>query len=350
MARFAVRRILWMVATLFAVSLITFLLMHSVPGGPFTGERTLPEAVLENLERKYNLDDPLPVQYINYLEDLTIPRVQTGEIRASVVDNFLIEFEIPIISTEEEPVTFRWVNFGPSLKKKSQSVNDIMRENLPVSFQLGMMALGVALLIGIPLGVMAALNRNTIYDYTGMAVAIIGVSVPLIVLGPFMQYIFGVELKWLPVAGWVSNAARTEWEPWHYMVMPAIGLGLADSALVARLTRASLLQVLNEDYIRTAYAKGLSRRLVIIRHALKNSMIPVITVIGPLFAGLVTGTFVVETIFSIPGMGRYFVTSVNDRDYTVIMGTILLYAGVLVIANLFVDMAYAWLDPRIRYE
>jgi ABC-type dipeptide/oligopeptide/nickel transport system permease component len=209
-----------------------------------------------------------------------------------------------------------------------------------------------------PLGVIAALKQNTIAEYIAMGVAIFGVSVPVIVMGPILVWIFGVELKWLPPTGWGAKPpfilgflpSKIGWDFFKYALMPSIALGLASSAVIARLTRATLLQTIREDYIRTARAKGLNERVVIIRHALKNSMIPVVTILGPLFAALVTGTFVAELIFGIPGMGKYFVTSITNRDYPVIMGTILLYAVFLVIANLVVDIMYAYLDPRIRYD
>ena len=250
------------------------------------------------------------------------------------------------------------MNFGPTYSSRSRTVNDIFRQQLPVSMQLGVMALLVALVIGMPLGMLAALKQNTILDYLGMSLAIFGVSVPVIVMGPLMIWIFGVTLKWLPPSGWGATPPYVlgflpktfSWDFFKYAVMPAVALGLGSSAIIARLTRASLLQVIREDYIRTARAKGLLERLVISRHALKNSLIPVVTVLGPLFAALVTGTFVTELIFGIPGMGKYFVTSITNRDYPVIMGTILLYAVFLVISNLVVDIVYAYLDPRIRYE
>jgi ABC-type dipeptide/oligopeptide/nickel transport system permease component len=249
------------------------------------------------------------------------------------------------------------MNFGPSYTSRSRTVNDIFKQQLPISAQLGLMALLLALLIGVPLGILAALRQNTFFDYVGMSVAIFGVSVPVIVLGPLLVWIFGVTLKWLPPTGWgakppyVLGFFPSQIGPdfFKYAIMPAVGLGLGSSAIIARLTRASLLQTVREDYIRTARAKGLAERVVIVRHALKNSLIPVATILGPMFAGLVTGTFVTETIFGIPGMGRYFVTSITNRDYPVIMGTILLYAMFLVVANLLVDIVYAFLDPRIRY-
>jgi len=337
MAQFITRRFLWMFVVLIVVSVITFFLMRAVPGGPFSREKPLPPQVIENLNKKYRLDEPLLNQYLGYMGDILIPKVTTERIRPNVLEDYLINIPLPFMGEESY---LRWMNFGPSYKARSRSVNDIFEEHLPVSFQLGLVALGVALLIGIPLGVMAALKRNSLYDYAGMGVAIMGVSVPVIITGPVLQYLFGVQLHLLPITGWGSPA---------HAVLPSFALGFTYSALIARLMRASLLQVLNEDYIRTARAKGLSDRMVIIAHALKNSLIPVVTVIGPLFALLVTGTFVTETIFGIPGLGRYFVTSITGRDYAVIMGTILLYALVLVISNMMVDIVYGWLDPRIRY-
>jgi ABC-type dipeptide/oligopeptide/nickel transport system permease component len=248
------------------------------------------------------------------------------------------------------------MNFGPSYASKSRTVNDIFRDQLPVSAQLGIMALFVAMAVGIPMGILAALKQNTFFDYLGMAVAIFGVSVPVIVLGPILVWIFGVALKWLPPTGWAAKPPfllgvlprQVSLDYFKYALMPTVALGLGSSAVLARLTRASLLQVIHEDYIRTARAKGLAEQLVITRHALKNAMIPVATVLGPMFAALVTGTFVTEQIFGIPGMGKYFVTSITNRDYPVIMGTVLLFAVVLVLANAVVDIAYAFLDPRIR--
>jgi ABC-type dipeptide/oligopeptide/nickel transport system permease component len=239
-----------------------------------------------------------------------------------------------------DQATLRWMNFGPSYKSTSRTVNDIFRENLPISAQLGLFSILVAVVIGMPLGVLSALKRNSIYDYLGMSVAIIGVSVPVIIIGPIVQYVIGVQWKILPLTGWGKP---------DQMILPAVTLGFGQAALIARLTRASLLQVMNEDYIRTARAKGLGNRRVIAIHALKNSIIPTVTIFGPMVAYLVTGTFVVETIFSIPGMGRFFVTSVAGRDYPVIMGTILAFAAILIVANTLVDIVYVWLDPRIRY-
>lgn len=334
MGRYVVRRLFWMFVVLLVVSLITFAFEHAVPGGPFDREKKLSATTLQQLNAKYHLNDPLWKQYTDYVSDIMIPRLGVSQSGTNLQEDYLVDISLG-------PVGFQWMNFGPSYASLTRNVNDIFRQNLPVSFQLGVYALLVAILIGIPLGILAALKQNTIFDYIGMSVAIFGVSVPVISLGPLMIFVFAVGLRWFPASGW----GKPENE-----LMPSIALGLASSALIARLTRATLLQVIREDFIRTARAKGLSERTIIIKHALKNSMIPVVTVLGPLLAQLTTGTFVTETIFGIPGMGRYFVSSIGNRDYPVIMGTTLLYAIFLVIANLVVDITYAWLDPRIQYS
>ncbi len=349
MAQFIVRRGLWMLLVLFVVSLITFSLMHAVPGGPFDGEKALPPEVMANLNQRYHLDWPLWQQYVQYLYDVVVPRITTTPPDGSLQDQYLIEAEV-------NGVYFRWMNFGPSYWSKSRTVNDILRDQLPISFQLGVMAVCFAMALGIPLGILAALKQNTWLDYLGMSVAIFGVSVPPIVMGPILVWILAVTLQWLPVSGWgvkppflfglFPNELSLDY--FRYAFMPVVALGLSGSALLARLTRASLLQAIREDYVRTARAKGVKERMIIIKHVLRNSLIPVTTVLGPYFAAVVTGTFVVEYLFGIPGMGKYFVISITNRDYAVIMGTILLYAFVLVLANAIVDMVYAFLDPRIR--
>jgi len=336
MTQYVIRRILIMFGVLIVVSVMTFLFMRLIPGNPFDSERTMPERTIQQLEAKYNLDQPLHMQYLNYMGDIIIPRITENEIENSVLNDYLINIYIPGVDQ-----TLRWMNFGPTYSSPSQTVNDIFKARFPVSFQLGIAAMIVALTIGIPAGIIAALNRNTAWDYASMGVAIIGVSVPVIVSGPVFRYIFGVQLKLLPPTGWGT---------FEHLIMPAFALGFTSSAILARLTRASLLQVLNEDYIRTARSKGLPERTVVLLHALKNSLIPVVTIIGPLFAALVTGSFVTEIIFGIPGLGEFFVTSITNRDYPVIMGTTLLYGFILVFANLVVDVVYAWVDPRISYS
>ena len=314
MGRYIVRRVLWMIPVLFFISIVTFALAHAVPGGPFDREKPLPAEIVANLNKHYGLDQPLWKQYTDYMG---FTRNPSGEFAGLLQGNF-----------------------GPSYASRGRTVNDIFAAPLPVSATLGLAALAIGVGMGVPLGVIAALKQNTIWDYLTMGVAIFGVSVPNIVLGPLFILVFALTLGWFPVAGW----GRPE-----QLVMPAIALGLHESAIIARLTRASMLQVIREDYIRTARSKGLSERMVMVRHALKNAFIPVATILGPMFAALLTGTFVVEQIFAIPGLGKYFVTSITNRDYPVVMGTVLLYAVFLVIANLLVDLTYAFLDPRIKF-
>ena len=306
MLSYCIRRFLYTIPLLFTLAVVTFLLMHAVPGGPFSGEeKPLPPEVVERLMKYYHLDEPLWKQFTDYLWN-----VLHG-------------------------------NLGPSYMQFGRSVNEIIRDHLPVSAQLGVLSLIVALIIGIPMGIIAALKQNTVVDYICMSFAIAGVSVPAMALGPLLIYIFAVKLHLLPAARWVS---------WQHMILPALTLGTGHSAIIARLTRASLLQVLRKDFIRTAWSKGLSSQRIILVHGLRNALIPVVTVLGPMLAGLVTGTLVVEQIFSIPGLGRFFVYSITDRDYPVIMGVTLLYGAFIVVANFIVDLSYAFLDPRITYD
>ncbi len=337
MARFIVRRILWMLLVLCAISLITFGLMHAVPGGPFVGEKRLPPEIVAALNAKYHLDQPLHIQYLIFMRDIVIPRLTTGEQSNYLDHEYLINVSLPF----GDRATLRWMNFGPTYSTIGRTVSDIFRDNLPISMTLGLLAFLLSIVSGMPLGIVSALRRNTPVDYAAMGMAVLGVSVPVIILAPVLQYLFGVQLKWLPVSGWGKL---------QQAILPAFALGVANSALVARLTRASLLQVLSQDYIRTARAKGLSERRVVVGHALKNSLIPIVTVLGPTLAFLLCGTFVVETVFGIPGMGKFFVTSVTGRDYQVIMSTVLILAMFLVIANAVVDVVYIVLDPRIRQE
>lgn len=338
MTGYIVRRLLSMVVVLFAVSVLTFFIMLQIPGSPFDSDKNVPDSVIRQLEAKYNLDEPPVIQYIQYMEDLVVPRITPRQITpdaSGIVDDYLININLPGDNA------LRWLNFGPSYRSPSRSVNDIFRDHLPVSFQLGVAAFMVAVVVGVPAGVIAGLRRNTAIDYLAMSIALLGVSIPAIVSGPIMRYLFGVQMRILPPTGWGTI---------QHVILPAIALGFSASAILARLTRASLLQVLNEDYIRTARAKGVAERIVVSYHALKNALIPVVTILGPLFAALVTGTFVVELVFGIPGLGEFFISSIGNRDYPVIMGTTLLYGSFLVVANLVVDLVYAALDPRIRYS
>ena len=339
MTRYIIRRILSFIPVLFAIALFTFVLMRAIPGGPFdfAGDRALPPQVVANIEAKYHLDWPMWKQFLSYM----------------VGDDVL-----------GEEGTSRGVirgDLGPSLRYRSQTVNDIIATTFPTSAQLGVLSILLAMLIGIPAGIIAALNQNTWADYTSTFTAVIFLSIPNLVLAPILIWIFALALGWFPVAGWGSKppfvlgflpqfSEISSWDYWAHAILPVFALGTAFSASIMRLTRASLLQVIREDYIRTARAKGLRERSVVVVHALKNSLIPVVTILGPLFAAVVTGTFVVEQIFGINGMGKHFVLSVGNRDYQVITGLTLLYGSILIIANLMVDISYAWLDPRIRYD
>ncbi len=309
MLAYIIRRSLWLIPVLLMVTLVTFTAMKLVPGGPFTREKPLPPKIRANLEAKYHLDEPAWKQYLNYIWDL-------------------MHFD-----------------FGPSYKYYGRTINDVLFDGgwrkcaVSVSAQLGLAAIVVALGIGIPLGLISALKQDTWIDYAAMFLAMLGVSIPNFVLGLLLIWIFALTLGLLPVARWGTPAQ---------VIMPAITLGTHGAAYIARFTRASMLETVRQDYIRTARAKGLRERAVITRHALKNSLIPVVTVLGPMIAAWVTGSFLVEHVFAIPGIGKFFITSVTDRDYTLIMGTIVIYAIVLVAMNILVDVSYAFLDPRIR--
>ena len=307
MIQYLLRRALQFIPVLLAVTIFTFTLVRVIPGGPFDriGDKALPAEIVANLEAKYDLDKPVWMQYLDYLWGL-------------------LHFDL-----------------GPSFAFRTRSVNDIIATSLPVSAQLGAMSLLLALIIGIPTGCLAALRHNTSIDYGATFVAILARSIPNIVLGPVLVWLFALKLGWFPVA---------RWEGPKYWVLPVLTLGSAYSAGISRLTRGSLLEVLTEDYIRTARAKGLREFIVVSRHALKNALIPVVTYLGPIAAAILTGTFVVEYIFGIPGLGKHFIDSIGNRDYPLVMGTALLYALLLVSANLIVDITYAWLDPRIRYD
>jgi ABC-type dipeptide/oligopeptide/nickel transport system permease component len=307
MTRYIVRRILFFIPVLFVIALITFVTMRTIPGGPFdfVGDKALPPSVVANLEAKYHLDDPLWKQFVDYL---------WGVIR---------------------------LDFGPSYRQRGRTVNDIISGTLVTSAELGAVAMFFSILIGLPTGILAALKQNSLVDYVSTFIAVVGRPVPSIVMGPLLMWIFALQLGLFPTSGWGRPIQ---------VVLPAVTLGAYFAAYIARLTRASLLQVVGEDYIRTARAKGLAERAVIVGHALKNSLIPVVTIMGPIFAAVLTGTFVVEQIFAIPGMGKHFVSSVSNRDYPVVMATTLVYAVAIALANLFVDMTYAFLDPRIRYD
>ena len=298
-----VTRMFSAVIVLLAIISITFLLMHAIPGGPFTAEKNIPALVLKNIEEHYKLNDPLWKQYFDYVRNLLS------------------------------------LDLGPSFKYAGRSVNDIIAESFPVSFELGMMSIAVAVFVGIPAGVAAALRQNQWPDYLIMLFATIGVSVPSFVLATILVYVLALQLGLFPAAMW-SGA--------EYAVLPTLALAALPMAFIARLTRSSMLEVLAQDYIKTARAKGLPERTILYRHALKNALIPVVTYIGPMSAAVLTGSFIIESIFAIPGLGRHFVTSIYNRDYTVILGVTVFYSVLVISLNLLVDLIYPLLDPRIK--
>lgn len=305
MFRYAVNRFFSMAVVLWLIITLTFLMMHSIPGGPFTSEKALPAAVLKNIEARYHLNDPLWKQYSDYLANM-----MHGDL-------------------------------GPSFKYEARTVNNIISESFPVSAELGAVSVLISLLLGIPAGIISALRQNRWPDYLAMFGATIGISVPSFILATLFIYVFALKLQWLPAAMWSGP---------EFIILPALSLAGLPTAFIARLMRSSMLEVLSQDYIRTARAKGLTAFWIIYRHALKNAMIPVVTYLGPLIAAIFTGSFIVETIFAIPGLGRHFVTSIYNRDYTVILGITVFYSALLVFLNFLVDIAYVLLDPRIKLD
>ena len=305
MTRYVFRRLGGAIIILWVIITVTFALMHAIPGGPFTTEKKLPPQVKASIEAKYHLDDPVWKQYGDYLGG-----VITGDL-------------------------------GPSYKYEGRSVNDIISDAFPISAQLGSLSLMVAVVGGIAAGAISAMRPNGIVDYAVTILSTIGISVPTFIIGAVLVYVVGFELGWFPVALWRGPS---------YMVLPVLTLAAQPMAFIARLTRSGLLDVYQQEYIRTARAKGLSSWTILTRHALGNAILPVITYLGPLAASLLTGSFIVETIFAIPGLGQYFVTSIYNRDYTVILGITIFYSALVVFLNILVDMIYPLIDPRVTTE
>lgn len=307
MIRYFLARLAFALPTLFAILSLTFFLVRSAPGGPFDEERALAPEVRRNLDTAYGLDQPLWIQFGRYLRN-----VMHGE-------------------------------FGPSFKYRDFSVTELIRQGFPVSATLGACAIVLALAGGIAIGTFAALHRRDLADRLGMACAVLGIAIPTFVLLPFLALVFGVHLKWLPVAGWEPGSLR-------YLVLPVVALALPPMAVVARLIRASMIEVLDSAFIRTARAKGLSHAAVIWRHALPPALIPVAGFLAPAVAAIMTGSLVVESISGLPGIGRYLVQGALNRDYTLVMGMVIVYSGLLIVMGLVADLLYAWLDPRVRYR
>lgn len=303
MRQFIMQRFIGVAITLFVIVTLTFFLMNAIPGDPFTSEARIPEQVLTNLKEYYGLNDPLIVQYFKYLKGA---------------------------------LTF---NFGPSIKWENQTVNELIANGFPVSALLGFQALVFATFFGIILGIVAAMNHNTSLDYLAMIVAIIGLSIPSFIFATILINYLAVKLQWFPVATWGT---------WKHSVLPSLALAMAPMAYIARLTRSSMLEVLSMDYVQTAMAKGVTGLRFMLRHVLRNALIPVVTILGPIAATILTGSFVIEQIFGIPGLGRYFVEGITDRDYPLILGTAVFYSAILVFFIILVDIAYGLIDPRIK--
>ncbi len=305
MLRFVLRRFLWMLPVLWATITLTFLLIRLAPGGPFTEEKSYPADAIKQLNRHYGLDRPIYVQYAAYLGN-----VLRGDL-------------------------------GPSFKYPNRSVNEIIAETFPVSLELGLYALLVAIVVGLAAGISAALKPNSPLDYIPMSFSMVGICIPSFVLGPVLVLVFAIKLGWVGASGWNTIGDR---------ILPAITLGSAYAAYIARLSRAGMLDVLPQDFIRTARAKGLTEARVVFFHALKPGLFPVVSFLGPAIAGLITGSFVVETIFHIPGLGKMFVTGAFNRDYTLVLGLVVFYSLLVVLFNTTVDLVLAWINPRLRSE
>jgi oligopeptide transport system permease protein len=306
MLKFILKRLLYAVPVLLIVITAAFLFVHSAPGGPFSLERAVPPEVLKALNERYRLDQPLHVQYFDYMQDLL-----RGEL-------------------------------GPSFKYPGRSVAEIIAAGMPITFELGLYALCIALLVGVGAGVLAATRQNTWVDHLPMSIAMAGICLPTFVMGPLLVLLFGIRLEWLPVTGW-------GWLPGD-KVLPSITLGFGYAAYIARLSRGGMLEILSQDFIRTARAKGVPESMVILRHALRGGLQPVVSFLGPAVAGLLGGSFVVETLFQIPGLGRYYVQAAFNRDYTLVLGMTIFFSTLIILFNLVADIVTAWIDPRLRRD
>lgn len=303
MKKYLLKRILMSVVTIWAIITITFVLMHSVPGNPFRQENKMPKVVYENLLKKYGLDKPLSEQYFIYLG-----KIVRGD-------------------------------FGDSMKSRVETVNDMIRRGFPVSAVIGAEALLIAIIFGPALGAIAALNQNRWPDYLSMIIAIIGISVPSFIMGTVFIQFLARNIDWLPIGGWGS---------FRHSILPSLALALMPLAQLARFMRSSMLEVMGQDYINTAKSKGISKATVVLRHAVRNAILPVVSVLGTVATNLLVGSFVIEKIFGIPGLGMFFIISINNRDYPLIMGTTIFYAIILILMLLVVDLAYMFIDPRIK--
>jgi oligopeptide transport system permease protein len=305
MLSFLLRRLIVAIPTLFVVVTVAFFMMRAAPGSPFSGDRKLPPEIEHNIMAKYGMDKPLPVQYVNY-----VGGVLHGD-------------------------------FGPSLKYRDKSVLDIIAQNYSVSLKIGLAAFAIMVTVGVTLGVIAALRQNGPADYTVMSIAIVGICIPSFVTAPLLQLAFGSQLGWLPIGSWNGGALPN-------LVMPVLVLAIPQIAIISRLTRAGMIEALKSNYVRTARAKGLPEFTIVVKHAIRAAVLPLVSYLGPAFAGLMTGSLVVERIFGLPGLGKFFVNSALQRDYTVVMGMVIFFAALILVLNLLADVLYAVLDPRVR--
>jgi peptide/nickel transport system permease protein len=304
MFHYLAKRVLMMLLTLWIIVTLTFLLMHAIPGDPFASDSDqLPEQIRANLRAKYHLDEPLPIQYVIYLKNLMM------------------------------------FDLGPSIKSDTRGVNDMIADGFGASALLGMQAVAIALVFGIFFGIVAALNRGNWIDYGAMALAVLGVAIPSFIMAPLLINYFAIKWPIFPVATWGT---------WLHTVLPSLALAFGPLAIITRYMRASMIEVMNQNYIRTAEAKGIPTWAVVVKHGIRNAILPVVTFLGPLIASLITGTFVVEKIFAIPGIGKYFVDGIFNRDYPVILGTTVFYSSILIVTIFLIDVAYTLIDPRIK--
>ncbi|MBR7927740.1 ABC transporter permease [Aerococcaceae bacterium zg-ZUI334] len=305
MKKYILKRLLYIAIALFFIITLTFVLMRIAPGNPFASERAMPPAIEKQLNETYGLDNPWYVQYKDYLLNI-------------------LKFD-----------------FGESMKYKGRSTNDMIFKSFPISLALGAQSLFLAVGMGVLLGVISAMYHNKLGDYLSTIIAVLGISVPSFILAGLMQYFLGLKLNWFPISGWKGFA---------YTIMPSFAIALGYMGNVAKMMRSSMLEQNTSEYVKLARAKGLSKWTIVFKHSLRNALLPVVTYLGPLTAGVITGSFVVENIFAIPGLGKHFVTSINNRDYTMIMGTTVFYAILLLFAVLIVDIIYVLVDPRIKLE
>jgi len=332
MFRFIFRRLLQTIPVLLVIVTATFFMLRLVPGGPFTAEKAVSPEIQRNLEAHYGLDKPLLHQYGAYLWDITPKKFAPWRLFTDAHGDGRADYDIQAAFG---------INLGPSFKYPNRTINEILADKLPASLELGFWSILVALTLGITFGVIAAMKKNTGIDYAASTFAMVGICVPTFVMGPLLVLLFALHLRWVNASGWYFPEDR---------ILPALTLGLVYAAYIARLTRGGMLEVLNQDYIRTARAKGASETRIVLRHALRGGLLPVVTFLGPAIAGIISGSFVIETIFQIPGLGREFVNSAFNRDYTLVSGTVLLYAVLIIALNLLVDVVQVWLNPRLKFD